>query len=171
MNAHDAVLFNIRACGDPAVGRIALQKLTYLQTRLGVGIDAEYILDYYGPFSRKVATALAELVAFDYVCERRSAAHGYAYGLTRDGAGLADDARKGNEAAFEGVKRIVARCRDFLRPGPLSYAAKLHYIRGIDPAFAPEDVAGMFGWQMSDDGARMGQELLKRLGLDRGAPP
>lgn len=167
MSPYDAILLNIRASGESAVGRTVLQKLIYLQSKLGIEIKAAYIPYYYGPYSKDVATALADLVAFDYVDEKRSReALGYAYTLTHDGNGIADDAEKENVEWFEKIKEIISKCRGCLMPGPMSYAAKVHYIRSIDPAFRPEDVAGMFGWKMDDREVRTGQKLLERLGLD-----
>ena len=167
MNTHDAILFNIDVCGDPAVGRTALQKLIYFQTKCGIEIDVEYIPHYYGPYSKKIAVALAELVAFDYVDEKRSAVYGYAYGLTHDGREITDEAKEENRVAFESIERIINKIKDCLKPGPLSYAAKVHYIKEIYPESAPKDVAGVFGWQMSDSEIRTGQAILKRLKLDK----
>ena len=167
MNPYDAILLNIRASGESAIGRTVLQKLIYLQSKLGIAINATYIPHYYGPYSRDIATALADLVAFDYVDEKRSReAFGYAYTLTRDGEGIADDSEKKNKEWFEKIKNIISECRSCLMPGPMSYAAKVHHIRSIDPTFRPEDVAGMFGWKMDDREVRTGQKLLERLGLD-----
>lgn len=168
MNSYEAILLNIRANGETAVGRTVLQKLIYLQSNLGVKIETTYIPHYYGPYSKDVAIALADLVAFDYINENRSReAFGYAYTLTRDGEGIADDAEGENKKQFEKIKEIIAKCRNCLVPAPMSYAAKVHYIRSVDSTFRPEDVAGMFGWKMDDREVRIGQELLERLGLDR----
>ncbi|MBI1658101.1 MAG: hypothetical protein IS632_04925 [Thaumarchaeota archaeon] len=168
MRPYDAILLNIRASGESAVGRTVLQKLIYLQSSLGIKIEATYIPHYYGPYSKDVAIALADLVAFDYVDEKRSReALGYAYTLTHDGEGIADDAEKENKEQFEKIEEIVSKCRNCLMPGPMSYAAKVHYILSVDPTFRPEDVADMFGWKMDDRKVHTGQELLKRLGLDK----
>ena len=167
MNAHDAILLNITASGDRALGRTVLQKLIYFQTQLGVGIDAAFVPHFYGPFSKDVAAALAELVAFDYVNEYRSRkAFGYAYVLAEDGEDIANEAKGNNKKSFKKIKKVINTCGDCLNPGSLSYAAKVHYIQSRDKSFTPEDVASTFGWKMTDQDVRTGQKLLKKLHLD-----
>ena len=168
MNPYDAILLNIRESGEYTVGRTVLQKLIYLQSNLGVKIEANYIPHYYGPYSKEIAAALADLVAFDYVDEKRSRkALGYAYALTQDGNSIADEAEKRNKDWFKKIKDVISACKSCLMPGPMSYAAKVYYIRRVDPTFKPEDVAGMFGWKMDDQEVRTGQALLERLGLEK----
>ena len=129
-------------------------------------VEATYMPYYFGPCSKNVATALVDLVAFDYVDEKRSReALGCAYTLTRDGEDIADDGEKENKIWFKKIKDMISKCKDCLLPGPISYAAKVYYIQSIEPTFKPEDVAGMFGWKMDDREVRTGQELLERLGL------
>lgn len=167
MSPYDAILLNIRASGETAVGRTILQKLIYLQSKLGIVIEATYVPHYYGPYSKDVAVALADLVAFDYVDEKRSRkALGYAYTLTPDGEDIANDAEKKHGEWFVKIQKIISKCSDCLLPAPMSYAAKVHYIQSIDPTLTPADVADMLGWKMGDREVRTGQKLLERLGLD-----
>ena len=167
MSPYDAILLNIKASGETAVGRTILQKLIYLQKELKIKIEVKYIPHYYGPYSKNVAVALADLVAFGYVDEKRSReALGYAYTLTPDGEDIANDAEKEHKEWFAEIKKIISKCQDCLIPAPLSYAAKVHYIRSIDPEFSPKDIADTFGWKMDDREVRIGQKLLERLELD-----
>ena len=168
MKAYGAILLNIDASGDPAVGRTVLQKLIYLQMQLGVDVDATYVPYYYGPFSQDVATDLADLVAFDYVNENRSKmALGYAYVLTNEGVAMAEEVKAENGEDAKIIKEVINKCRSCLTPGPLSYAAKVHYIQSRDPSFTTEEVAGTLGWKMTDREVRTGQELLEKLNLGR----
>ena len=152
MNPYDAILLNIRASGETHVGRTVLQKLVYLQSKLGIDIEAGYI-PHYGPYSKDVAVALADLVAFDFVDEKRSRkALGYVYTLTPDREGIANEAEQKYVEQFAEIKDIVSKCRDCLMTAPMSYAAKMHYIQSIDPTIEPEDVAETFGWKMDPRG-------------------
>ena len=168
MNPYDAILLNVRASSETALGRTVLQKLIYLQSKLGVEIEAGYIPHYYGPYSKDVAVALADLVAFDFVDEKQYGNPlGYAYKLTPAGKDVADDAEQKHVKYFAKIKDIITKCRDCLTTAPLSYAAKVHYIQSIDPTIEPADVAETFGWSMDDHDVRTGQMLLESLGLGR----
>ena len=167
MNTYDVILLNIRASGETPVERTVLQKLVYLQSNLGIEIKARYTPHYYGPYSKDVAVALADLVAFDFVDEKRSSRpRGYAYALTSDGVDIAYEAEQNHADWFAKIKSVISTCKDCLMPDPLSYAAKVHYIQSIDPTFTPADVAETLGWKMDNPDVQTGQRLLERLKLD-----
>lgn len=185
MNAHDVVALNLYANDGHIDGRTTLQKLSYfqkliLQEDAGRAVDISFVPHYYGPYSKHVAAALADLVSFECVDERRCkdrAYEQYAYSLTRDdGQKFAQDAVDGDPDGYGIIKRVVDQCRDScdLQATALSYAAKTHYL--LDSSsnkHSASDIdtdkirdAGIpLGWNMNDDNVKNGVDLLVNLEL------
>lgn len=182
MNAHDVVALNLYANDGHIDGRTTLQKLSYFQKLIlqeaGRAVDISFVPHYYGPYSKHVAAALADLVAFECVDERRCkdrAYEQYVYSLAGDdGQKFARDAADDDPDGYKIIKRVVDQCRDScdLQATALSYAAKTHYLLGNERISASDihtdkiQNAGIsLGWNMDDDNVKNGVDLLVNLGL------
>lgn len=179
MNVYDVAAMTIHSNGDMIEGRTAMQKLIYFNSVKIPSINMRpYTHHFYGPFSREVATALEEMSALSYLNEvSRSGFYDvYAYLLTTKGKKYADHLRSKYPEEFAKIADIVAKCREFcqLKPKPLSYAAKAHYILAntemAKDRYGPDDVqrvAEDFDWNISTDDVKTGMSLLQELGLVR----
>ncbi len=183
MNAYDAILMTLHAndellgperVGERPVGRTAMQKLIYFETRI-LKSDMFFNAYYYGPFSPGVSEGLARLGAFGYVREYvpPSSFLGYEYHLTKDGKEFAADLSQ-NEP-YAKIKDVVKTCSDFcdLRQLALSYAAKTHFLssklyKSMNKS-NNNDIAALgknFGWVIDPKDVRDGKKLLRALKLD-----
>ena len=183
MEAHEAILMTLHAndellgpegVGDRPVGRTAMQKLIYFETRIlktGMYFNAYY----YGPFSPGVSEDLARLEAFGYVYEYvpPSSFLGYEYHLTRDGKEFAADLSK--TEPYAKIRDVVKTCSDFcdLRQLALAYAAKMHFLSSklyrSKNKSNKNDIAALgknFGWVIDPKDVRDGKKLLRVLNLD-----
>lgn len=175
IDVYDAIALTVHANYGRIDGRTAIQKLVYLSSRKLPNLDVgEYRHHYYGPFSRKVAAALAELAASSFMSESPLPGPygGYSYALTDNGKSFAEKAEKKHGDAFGTISKIVTECRTHcdLRVMPLSYAAKAHYIMALDEGqkYTAEQVreAGKdFDWEISDEDVKEGINLLVKMNL------
>lgn len=172
MDCYDALLMTIGQNGGSLHGRTAIQKLCYFYTKKVDGFAPKYVPYFYGPFSSEVASALADLSAFSFVHEIAYSGFygGYTYEFTKDGEQFAEEVSEklpGERAQIKGVLD-VCKSRCDLKPAPLSYAAKCHYILSSDgkEKHTVQDIkeAGKdLCWDISegdiDDGIRLLEEL------------
>lgn len=177
MEAYEAVTLVMDANGGAINGRTAIQKLVYLcATRVGSIDISSYKHYFYGPFSRKVASALIDMSAFSYINETFSLQFGgYKYDFTERGKKLAESVSGRYENEREQIGHIVDTCKDFdrdLRPSLLSFAAKSHYIlanaEDKKGEYTKDDVRRVgreFDWDISREDVDAGVELLERLNL------
>lgn len=179
MNPHDAVILNLDANDGHIDGRAALQKLAYFE-KIQTEIDITFVPHYYGPYSKHIAAALADLVASEYVDERRCKENRYEryfYILTEYGRKFAETARAENSDAYSIIQSVVSKCKDCcdLKADTLSYAAKAHYL--LSDANVPESrvqmskvkaMAETLGWDTTDADVKTGMDLLVELELATG---
>ena len=175
-DSHDAILLTISSCGGTLNGRVTVQKLVYFHTINIKEFSPHYTHHYYGPFSRVVASALYDLSAFAFVNE---IAHprfheGYAYEMTEEGSKYAEAASSEFPEENKQIDETVRTCKAFceLKPAPLSYAAKCHYIVAKQGGgeYTVDNVRSGgkdLNWRISDKDARTGIDLLKKLRLDK----
>lgn len=176
MDCHDALLMTVDANGGSLQSRTAIQKLAYFYTQKIDSFTPKYVPYFYGPFSSEVASALVDLAAFSFVHEiAYSGFHrGYTYELTPNGKRLATKASKNLPDERQEIENTLNTCKQQcnLRPAPLSYAAKCHYILLNDgkAEYTVEDIkqagAGLC-WNISEDDIGTGIALLDKLDLAR----
>ena len=176
MNAHDTVVLNLDANDGHIDGRTALQKLAYFE-HIQTKINITFTPHYYGPYSKHMAAALADLVAYEYVDEKRCEQNQYEryfYTLTDNGKKFAKIARETNPDAYRTIREIVRTCKDNcnLKAGTLSYAAKAHYL--LDDANVSvscvqmskvKEMGKKLGWDMTNADVKSGMDLLVKLNL------
>lgn len=180
LDVYDVIALTLHANDDKLSNRTSLQKLTYFET-LGLGPlkGITYRNNFYGPFSYRVASALDDLVAFSYLSERVSSVYdfeSYHYELTKSGKKYAGDAKVKFADQFKIIYGIVVTCKNHcsLQASPLSYSAKAHYllVNGGNDQYTIKDVryiAEGFEWEISEDDAKKGIDLLEKLNLVRPA--
>ncbi len=69
MEREEIVAALLKAAGGEMVGRVRLQKATYLLDQLGLESGFRYSYHHYGPFSRDLDNAVADAQAFEIVKE------------------------------------------------------------------------------------------------------
>lgn len=97
----------------------------------------------------------------------------YSYRLTEKGIKYAENAQDKYPHEFRQILETVRICKSCeLKPTPLSYAAKTHYILNNSEddcntysASDVEKIASDFNWEITSKDASDGLELLKKLGL------
>lgn len=70
MQRETVVATLLKAAGGELVGRVRLQKVTYLLDQLGLKSGFHYDYHHYGPFSRDLDNAVADAEAFGLVEEQ-----------------------------------------------------------------------------------------------------
>lgn len=174
MDCYDALLMTVAENGGSLHSRTTIQKLCYFYTKKIDGFDAKYVPHFYGPFSDDVASALIDLSEFTFVNEIPYSGFygGYTYELTKRGEQYAEKVSKGltDERRQIGDVMDVCRRRCKLKPAPLSYAAKCHYIlhNNGKKEYTTSDIrkAGAdLRWDISEDDIAVGVELLQELCL------
>lgn len=173
MDAYDALVMTVAENGGMLDSRTAIQKLCYFYTLKMAGFAPRYLPYLYGPFSKEVASALVDLSAFSFFSEYLRSCGGYTYEITESGRKYA--ARVSGELPGERdqIRGVLAVCKERcgLKPAPLSYAAKCHYVLrngGAEHTVKEARDAGRdLCWDISDDDAEGGISLLKELGLVR----
>jgi len=154
--------------------RTMLQKLVYLAA---IEDDAagSFRAYFYGPYSAELQQEVERLVAAGVIDEDARRLEPwesgpfepmqYTYELTPEGRGQASELP--HELRTR-ANHIVATAKQVgaMSPGSLSLAAKVRYLRSLDPSVADTDapeLARQFGWRMSPDEARRGARLLAEL--------
>ena len=136
MDCHDALLMTVRKNGGSLHSRTTIQKLGYFYTQRIDGFAPKYVPYFYGPFSNELASALIDLSAFSFVNEIAYSGFygGYTYELTESGKNFAKKVSKNNKDEYEKIGDVLTVCKEHcdLKPAPLSYAAKCHYILSRD---------------------------------------
>ena len=173
MDCHDALIMTVNENGGEFHSRTAIQKLCYFYTKKISGFGPKYVPHFYGPFSDKVASALTELSEFSFVNEIAYSGFygGYTYELTKMGRQYAEKASGELPSEREQIGDILEICKKHcgLKPAPLSYAAKCHYILsedGRECTSADIKKAGRdLHWDITDDDISGGISLLQGLGL------
>ena len=173
-DSHDAVILTISSCGGSLYSRVAIQKLVYFHALRIDGFSPHYAHHFYGPFSREVAAALYSLAAAAFVNEvvHAGPGGGYAYELTKDGRKYAESSLGEFPRESGQIAETVETCKKFcgLKPEPLSYAAKCHYmlINSGKDKYTVDDVSNAgknLSRAISDDDVNAGVDLLKGLRL------
>ena len=174
MDCHDALLMTIGQNGGSLHSRTTIQKLCYFYAQKIDGFAPKYVPYFYGPFSNEVASALADLSAFSFVHEIAYSGFygGYTYEFTRDGERLAKELPEKLPDECTQIKDILDVCKSRcdLKPAPLSYAAKCHYILSGDgrEKHTAQDIreAGKdLCWEISEADIDDGIGLLEELRL------
>ena len=174
MDCHDALLMTVDQNGGSLHSRTTIQKLGYFYTQKMKGFAPKYVPYFYGPFSNELASALIDLSAFSFVNEIAYSGFygGYTYELTESGKNFAKKASRRNENEYKEIGDILAVCKEScdLKPAPLSYAAKCHYILTHDgrTEHTKKDIqqAGKdLNWDISNKDVDQGIILLQGLSL------
>lgn len=177
LDVYDAIALTIYARDDHRLAsRTTMQKLIYFHTVIIKGLDIpRYTPHFYGPYNRNVSIALEEMSEFSYIDQRIISRYydTHVYKLTEAGVRYAENAAKKYPAEYERMGEIIRACDDHckLKPSPLSYAAKSHYIMASSGGGAPRSPGGVrsvakdFDWDISEDDVREGISLLQKLGL------
>ena len=176
MDVYDTIYAILDANNNTIRGRTVIQKIVYLTSQKIPNLDVPpYKAHYYGPFSRGLGWALETMVSCYFLYEDNppgSMYEGYKYSLTKDGHEIVKTSKEENAAMFEKIAEIVKVCRDFcdLKPTPLSYAAKIHYLLNshTDGGMSFPDAveyAKKLQWKVSENNVEQGVKLLERLEL------
>lgn len=175
VDVYDTIALTANAGGGKAGGRTAIQKLIYLASQGLPALDVgEYRHNYFGPFSRKVAVAMAEMSATTFVREwpLPGPEGAIGYYLTHNGRSLAKKAQEAHAGEAAAISGLVAACRRScgLRVMPLSYAARAHYAMDLGGRHVPTagqvaEAGEGFDWDISARDARDGIAVLAGLGL------
>lgn len=178
LDVFDAIALTIHANNDEIVGKTSIQKLIYFHSITIKDLDiSDYTPYFYGPFNRQVSIALEDMSEFSYIDQ--SIVSGYyetcRYRLTENGIKYAENAANKYSEQFKTMTNTIRICKEHceLKPTPLSYAAKAHYILSnskdqLKEKFTPEDVKNIakdFDWSISEDDASTGLGLLQKLDL------
>lgn len=172
MDAHDALVMTVAENGGQLDSRTTMQKLCYFYTLKIPSFAPRYLPYLYGPFSREVASALADLSAFSFFTEYLKSHGGYTYKITESGKKYADKVSGELPGERGRIKDVLAVCKKHcgLKPAPLSYAAKCHHIlhsngRAGHAAKDIRDAGKELCWDISDGDVESGIGLLKELHL------
>ena len=179
LDVFDVIVLTIHANDDENAikGRTTIQKLIYFNTLNIRELDiSNYEHYFYGPFSRKVAVALDDLVGFSFVDQNVMPGlyRTNNYRLTKSGIKYAKTTKEEYPDEFEKIRETLKICKEHckLRQSPLSYAAKAHYsLAGSDRdqrRYTEEevrDIAQNFDWNISANDAKTGMAVLQDLGL------
>ena len=178
LDVFDAIALTIHANNDEIISKTTVQKLIYFQTTMIQNLNiSNYTHHFYGPFNREVSTALEDMSEFSYIDQNIISGYyeTYNYKLTENGVRYAETAKEKYYEEFKIISKILEICRNYceLRPTPLSYAAKAHYILAnssdkIQDKYSAEDVktiAKDFDWNISSTDALTGLKLLQNLDL------
>ncbi len=178
LDVFDAIALTIHANDDKMAGRTTVQKLVYFHTVTIKNLDISgYIHYFYGPFSREVSVALEDMSEFSYIDQNIISGYyeTYNYKLTENGIKYAETAMRKYPKEYETISKTVSICKEHcrLKPTPLSYAAKAHYVLANSESqfkdrFSAEDVktiAKDFDWNISKEDAMTGLKLLQNLNL------
>ena len=177
LDVFDAIALTIHAHDDQIVSKTSIQKLVYFHTVTIRDIDiSDYTHYLYGPFNRQVSIALEDMSEFSYIDQNVVSGYyeTYNYKLTENGIKYAKNAISKYPKEFKVIKKTIRVCKEHckLKPTPLSYAAKAHYILSNSKnqlkKFTPEDVKNIakdFDWKISKEDALTGLRLLQKLNL------
>ena len=175
MDRHDLVVSILRSNGGKIEGRTVIQKISYF-ANLRLRIDGIAYRDYFaGPFSTGVARALENLATNLFVREtvRATPIEHCTYELADDGQDWADTIEGESPGEHGTVRSVVAACEKHggLEARPLSCAAKAHFMleagQGRGTPAEIRELAGDFGWNMTDREIGRGMALLGELGPPR----
>ncbi len=178
LDVFDAIALTIHANDDQIVSKTSIQKLVYFHTLTIKDIDISgYTHYFYGPFNRQVSIALEDMSEFSYIDQNVVSGYyeTYNYKLTENGIKYAENAISKYPDEYGIMKDTIQICKQHckLKPSPLSYAAKAHYILSnskdqLKEKFTPEDVKNIakdFDWKISEEDALTGLQLLQKLNL------
>lgn len=177
LDVFDVIALTIHANSDEIVSKTALQKLIYFHTLTIKDLDiSNYTHYFYGPFNREVSIALEDMSEFSYIDQNVVSGYyeTYRYKLTENGIKYAKNAVDKYPEQFKTISSTMQICKEYckLKPTPLSYAAKAHYILSnsdqLKEKYTPEDVkeiAKDFDWNISENDALTGLKLLQKLDL------
>lgn len=160
--------------GEVVPGRTMLQKLVYLLARMR-GESLPFRAHFYGPYSEEVQSAVEQLVraglaeqtvtVYEAWHPDQFDAYRYDYRITDAGR---EAAAKLPDELLESAGDLVNRAKSehAWNQGALAIAAKLAYLRDIDPESKGRDFEGLaaqFGWEISPNAASQGAALLSAL--------
>ncbi|MDH5463945.1 MAG: hypothetical protein OEW49_06515 [Nitrosopumilus sp.] len=178
LDVFDAIALTIHANNDEIISKTTVQKLIYFHTVTIPNLDiSNYTHHFYGPFNREVSTALEDMSEFSYIDQNIISGYyeTYNYKLTENGIKYAETAQQKYPDEFNIITKTLQICKEYceLKPTPLSYAAKAHYILAnssdkLQDKYSAEDVktiAKDFDWNISEDDALTGLKLLQNLDL------
>jgi uncharacterized protein YwgA len=182
MKVRDVVLLTLDALGGEISGKTRLHKAIYFLGELtGTTQQLGYRAHYYGPYSGKVDNALDELASIGLL-DRKVQRYGYAgdrgfekvrydFELTEDGKTVAQHKRTQSGEAASTIDSLMERLKE---AGDLGYvqmatAAKLRYLvqqSESDLSYSDvKDLAGSFGWELSDTDINRAIRFLQQLNL------
>ncbi len=128
-----------------------------------------YVYDFYGSFSSDVSIALFDMLEFSFIIQNMHSGYqdNTEYYLTENGIKYAENAKKNYPIEYDIIKNIMNVCEKYckLKPLPLSFAARTHYIKTnhrdyFDQNDTPKKPAEL-GWNMSETDVERGITLLK----------
>ena len=172
-----SIALTIHANNNEIVSKTTVQKLIYFHTVTIKELDiSNYTHHFYGPFNREVSIALEDMSEFSYIDQNVISRYyeTYSYKLTENGIRYAKTVKRKYHEEFEKISKTLGICKHdcSLKPAPLSYAAKAHYILTNSQdrleRFSTEDVkriAKDFDWNISEKDAQKGLEPLQKLNL------
>jgi len=178
LDVFDAIALTVHASNDEIASSTSMQKLIYFHSVTIKDLDVgDYTHYLYGPFNRQVSIALEDMSEFSYV-EQNTVSVYYetcSYKLTENGIKYAENAVRKYPDESKIMANTIRVCREYceLRPTPLSYAAKAHYVLSNSEGRPKErftsedvkDVAKGFDWKISEEDAMTGLKLLQKLDL------
>lgn len=178
LDVFDAIALTLYANDNEITSKTTVQKLIYFHTVMIKNLDiSKYTHHFYGPFNREVSTALEDMSEFSYINQNVISGYyeTYNYKLTENGIKYAETAQQKYPDEFNIITKTLQICKEYceLKPTPLSYAAKAHYILAnsndkLQDKYSADDVktiAKDFDWNISEDDALTGLKLLQNLDL------
>ena len=179
----DAILGIIDAAGGRLRSRIALQKISYFASTLGL-IDVEFRPHYYGPYSQEISTNAMNLQSYNLLTEESvilgtqqdpwlfsisGNVKAYQYALTEESQEMLSEIKEINRNEMKYLEELVSICKKWkMSPAILSTAAKIDFIlkRSGSAVSNIEDmkaIAKNFGWKLEDSQITAAIELINEV--------
>ena len=174
---YDTIAYTLSASETSRIkSKTTMQKLIYFHTIKIPSINSlNYVPHFYGPYSNRVSIALFEMSEFSFINEKIFSEYydTFEYSLTENGIDYVDRAKQTFQEEYDIIKNTVDICTSKpyeLKPTPLSYAAKTHYIKthylnDSDPTNIASKATEL-GWNMSISDIDIGAGLLQKLNLN-----
>lgn len=178
LDVFDVIALTIHSNDDEIASRTTIQKLIYFHTVTIKNLEiSDYTHYFYGPFNQEVSIALEDMSEFSYINQNIISRYyeTFNYRLAGKGIKYAKNASEKYPDEFKTISKIIKICKEYcgLKPTPLSYAAKAHYVLAnskdyLKSKYSAGDVktiAKDFDWNISEKDAEIGLELLQKLDL------
>lgn len=175
MDINKILLLLFNTYNEKIIGKTTVQKRMYFLSDF-LSMDFGFYHYYYGPFSNLVNQALNYNCGLGFINEEFNFfppdQKRFDYELTEDGKKFVEYlSSNGEKDMFETIEKfynIMIKCGDNGDYNLLSWAAKLNYIKNVDPTFMFTDNKEIksklenYGWKLSDQEIEKGKAFLDK---------